>query len=303
MALKKISLQKKYIYTKEERYVYPNYKFTCRKSVPFKGYRIYKINNKSVQLLKENNFSNNKDDILCYLNENIFNSIDGKGIVSGGHSVINLSDKYLCGQSAIESTELAMNIIYNLQFKYRKEFDFLIQYNDLYVEQDLTRVNKDDINKYRKQMISPLIVPVAINNILSEYSKKLNREIELNYCFSKNMADKFKRFIKKKKKTLNCFKNKNYDNGTNEWVVMLENDEIVVLKNDKPNCVSCNAAMLRDIRYNVDCNKITDNYKSYIGIFPCCSEQNVINGCKVAFELYKNFDLEVYIIIYGDSCN
>ncbi|MCL2469677.1 MAG: hypothetical protein FWF24_05545 [Alphaproteobacteria bacterium] len=83
---------------------------------------------------------------------------------------------------------------------------------------------------------------------------------------------------------------------------MVVNDErIVVLHNDKPNCAAGNAATLRAIRYEITNNKIRDNFTSHIGLYPLCSRQNVLDGYKVAHAFY-GLNLPSYFAFFGRAC-
>ena len=151
-------------------------------------------------------------------------------------------------------------------------------------------------------MFNPYIVPAKIAETITVTAKKLNRAIDYNYCTSANLADKFKRSIKKLK-----YESKEFVRQENEdgdcWYYLLNNENILVIKNHKANCVACNCAMLNNIRYSGTKDKCIDGYKSYIGIFPFCSKANVLNGTRIAYKLYKDFDLKTYIIFYGGTCN
>jgi CRISPR/Cas system CMR-associated protein Cmr5 small subunit len=82
---------------------------------------------------------------------------------------------------------------------------------------------------------------------------------------------------------------------------MLDNEYVPVLVNNKPNCVAANAAMLRLIRYKIDNRKQKENYTSYIGIFPLCCIDNVLNGYRAAVKFY-NLKLPTFFIFTGKSC-
>ena len=231
------------------------------------------------------------------MHREIFPSLDPKGLISGGHTVINLADKYLCGQAAVHTTKLAMEFIRKLQFQYGKEYDFLLQFNDLYSEKDDSRKDKNGINPYREMMRNPLIIPTQINSLVREYSAITERNIAINYCFEKNMSGRCKRYLNVHEKN-----NENILRERNDFFVRYNSEKIRLTQNSKPSCAACHAAMLRYVRYNIVANEITDNLFSYIGIFPLCSETNVLNGCKAAYSLYPDFDLKTYIIFYEDLC-
>lgn len=288
-------------YPESERYVVPGYKFTCTNETKSDRIELYQIDRNGAKLLYEGN----KDDpaFFTFLEQNVLPNLKETGYVSGGHSVIHLEDKFSCGAAPIESTKLAMKILELIQEKNGFKYDYLVQLNDLYVEKDL---NRDDVNKanfYRDKMLNPFIVPRDIADIIRATADKLKRPIDFHYCTSKNSADKFKRFIKKKKEESPCFvEGKEGENSF--WYYVINGEKIPVLKNNKPNCISCNAAMLRDIRYDVtDSGEFKDSHLSYIGIFPFCSKSNVLNGCRIAYFAFDNFDLKTYMIFFGGTCN
>ena len=303
MAFLKIFPHEEYNFTEQERFACKSYRFTCKKGSSYKGYRIYRLSKTGAELVCSNDAEFNEGEFFARLKQHVFPSLTESGVISGGHAVVRLDDKYSCGQEPIKSTALAMQMINRLQVAHGKKYDFLIQYNDLYVEFDHNRTNKDAVNENRFKMLNPIILPTAINALVKQTGEQLNRKIPINICFSKNLADKFKRYIKKKKKTSNSFVLSQGENGVSRWDYMLNGKPITVLLNDKPNCTACNAAMLRDIRFNVDNKHVRDNYKSYVGIFPYCSMDNVLNGCSVAFNVYPDLNLTAYVIIYGESCN
>ena len=308
MGFKIVPRIKEYNFPDEERYVARDYPFNCEKAdIVNNRYEIYAIDSTGEKKLHEGYCDLSEDgeqsakEILAFCNQFIFPSLPDIGIISGAHMVVNLADKYSCGEIPLASAKLAMQMIETLQTRHGKTFDFLVQYNDLYIEPDNTRVNENDMNFYRKKMFEPLIIPVELNKLLNASSEKLQRDIPLRFCTSKNCANKFKRYIRKKKKNMDCFAQRETPTGS-DWKLVLRDKEITVLHNDKPNCVSANAGMMRDIRYTIDNDNVQDAYFSYVGIFPICSKKNVLEGISAAYYLYPNFNLKTFIIFYGDSC-
>lgn len=302
MSFKSQKIFSNYNFSEEERHPCKDYRFECAHFIDDDDiFEVYKVDGNGAKKLFIAPECNEKE-FFQFIKNNLLIELGDKGVVSGGHSVINLADKYTCGKSVLNSTHLAMKLIALMKKEKGVDYDYLVQFNDLYIEHDTTRANVNFINKYRELMFNPFIIPVAINQILDECSKHLNREITLNYCTTKNLADKFKRYIKKRKLTDNRFFAEKMDVGTN-WYYNLHEEKVLILHNDKPNCVAGNAAMLRDIRYEIGNNTQHDKYNSYLGIFPRCSRNNVLNGCAIAYNLFPKFDLVTYIIFYGDGCN
>ena len=112
------------------------------------------------------------------------------------------------------------------------------------------------------------------------------------------MADSFKRHIKnRRQKGDNLFYKKEGD-----WFMRWDGGDFKIIENDKPNCVAGNAATIRAIRYEVESNKIKDNYNSFVGIFPLCSMTNVLNGVVAANKFYKTIDLVSLLVFFGKAC-
>ena len=271
MSFRTATILKNYDFTNAERYPCVNYRFECAHVLEnadmLEVYRVDKTGVEKIYFGPEAE----ETEFFMYFKTKMIQSLGVKGIVSGGHSIINLADKFSCGPSVVQSTRLAMKIIEEIQKTTGFEYDYLVQFNDLYIEHDTTRENSNTINRFRDQMFNPFIIPIQINEILKEYSIRLRREQILRYCTSKNLADKLKRYVKRKKLIDSRFSSEDTGNGMN-WYYELHGRKILLLHNDKPNCAAGNVAMLRDIRYKVEKDKQENNYDSYIGIFPRCSK-------------------------------
>ncbi|MCQ2965845.1 MAG: hypothetical protein MJ250_03790 [Alphaproteobacteria bacterium] len=288
------------IYSDKDRFIVPDYKFTCASQITTDSIEVYKVDkNGAIKI-----FEGKKDssEFFDFFKRNNVMELSSRGIISAGHSVVHLEDKLSCGKQPLESTMFAMKIMEILQEFFDYKYDYFVLLNDLFVEKDLTRKDLSEPNYYRDQMFNPYIVPSKIAKTITDTAKKLNRAIDYNYCTSCNLADKFRRFIKKQKYESKEFLREKNDN-CEFWYYLLDNEKILVLKNNKANCVACNCTMLKDIRFTNTKGKLKDGYKSYIGIFPFCSKANVLNGCKIAYKLYKDFDLKTYIIFFGGTCN
>ena len=299
MGFETIRYLSEYNFSMYERCPFPAYRFTCsRKRSDTKNCRIFNVSKEGATLVFE--CVNVKSDkvILKFMQTKVFPTLSSKGLISGGHTVVNLSDKYACGPAATHTTELAMALVESLQIDYNKQYDFLLQFNDLYAEKDNKTINRTGMNSFRDKMRNPLIIPLQINNLVKEYSERLKREIVINYCFEMTMSRRCQRYLlRNEKTTTNIIANEHGD-----FFVKYNEKLIRLSKNHKPNCAACHAAMLRYVRYNIKESHITNNVLSYIGIFPLCSETNVLDGCMAAYSIYPDFDLQTYLIFYEDLC-
>lgn len=291
-----------YAIWEKTKVIYSNYSFNCPKywKDNKNSYFIYKADKYGIEKIYDSEIYSNdqKIDIAIDL---VANGITDNLIVSGGHTVIDLSNRLNVGSEAVKSTEFTLQLISKIQKQKKIYARFLIQLNDLYMEKDSETSEGTVPNKYRKQALKPYIIPCQINKLLKNYSKELNRELQLYYCSEKNLADSFKRYIKNKKKNASDLFFQVVTGEGNTWNMLVDSKVIPVLINDKPNCIAANAAMLRVIRYSIENNKQKDNFTSYVGVFPVCSLNNVLNGYKVANKIY-NLDLPSYYIFTGRSC-
>ncbi|WP_289088359.1 hypothetical protein [uncultured Veillonella sp.] len=238
------------------------------------------------------NFEQNISDVVKFIGD----KITKKCLVAGGHTVVNLQDRFKVSSEAINSVKMALALIDRLRIG--REMDFLIPLNDFYMEKD-AGTDEGKANSYRKEAYNPYIVPPEILKVVQLYEKRWNTTTNIYYCSEKNMADKFKRHIKSSKK-----ENKELFYPLNEnrdWYMSIDGHEFPVITNNKPNCAAGNAATLRDIRYEVSCNKVKDKYTSHIGIYPLCSMKNVLDGY-LAGEAFYHLSLPTYFIFTGKSC-
>lgn len=152
---------------------------------------------------------------------------------------------------------------------------------------------------FNKYIFFLIIFCTLINFLFQNISQKKDIKNNCYYCSEKNMADKFKRHIKNIKKNNDLFYN--YDDNNEHWGLNINNKNIEIINNNKPNCVAGNAATFRDINYTVNNRKKNKNYDSHIGIYPLCSMNNVINGYKVANSFYE-IDLPTILIFFEKKC-
>lgn len=301
MALLKTSMVQDYSIHEMNKTIYPDYQFNCKKSnLQDTRFIIYEGKNNNLTKIYESYDINEQERVKVTL-DLIGDKVTDKAIISGGHTVVDLSNKLHAGDEAIKSTNFAFKLISKLQVEYGKKAEFLVQLNDIYMEYDLESTSGTIPNKYREQAFKPYVIPSAINEILKKYSTELDRNFDLYYCSSKNLSDSFKRHIKNEKKCNNELFSYIENESEKRWNMVIDGEQISVLVNDKPNCISANAAMLRSIRYIVDNRRQKDNFTSYVGIFPLCSMDNVLDGYKVATKFY-DLDLPTYYIFTGTSC-
>lgn len=219
-----------------------------------------------------------------------------KLILAGGHTVINLKDRNFVSQEVINSVDFGMKLLSTI-YSYFDKTDFLIPLNDFFMEKD-EKNDDNEINFYRNEALNPYVLPESLRAIFLRESKSF--KFDLYFCSEKNMADKFKRYIKNvKKNNLDIFRNygKNFEN----WSYKILDKEIEVISNNKPNCVAGNASTFRDINFIIKNSKIKPNYDSHIAIYPLCSLENVINGYLVANDFY-NLDLPTLLIFFDKKC-
>lgn len=299
MPLPRVSPILNYTDLEDNRTIYPAYKCNCTKDWKQNDkFIIYKANKNTIEKIFESDIVDNNINSITTTSL-IGHDLTDKIIVSGGHTVVNLSDRFHVGQEVIKSVDFSFKLIAELQKQHAKKAEFLVMLNDFYMEKD---AGTDDgaENKYRKEALNPYLIPPKINKFLLEYSDLLGRNMDLYYCSEKNMADRFKRHIQNQKKSNDKALFIQKDN--NNWDIMIGDNVFPVMINGKPTCVSGNAATFRAIRYEVTSNKIKDYFTSYVGMFPLCSVDNVLNGYRAANAFYEPFNLPSYLIFFGKSC-
>lgn len=296
MGISKLPIVTNYSDLQSERTIFGEYKCNCTKYWKKEDeFLIYKANENGIEKIYESNNEDVMNNIEVTI-DIVGPNVTDKVIVSGGHTVINLKDRFDISAEVLKSVDFSFKIIAKLQEKYDKKAEFLVPLNDFYMEKD-AGTDEGLENKYRKKALNPYIIPPQINEFLIRYSEILNRKLDFYYCSEKNMADRFKRHIKNKKKENNNL----YTESGNDWYINTGEHKFSVITNNKPNCVAGNAATLRAIRYDIDNNTVKDNFTSYIGIYPLCSMQNVLNGHRSATAVYA-LDLPTYFIFFGKSC-
>lgn len=220
---------------------------------------------------------------------------DSKVIISGGHTVVDLNDRFAISEEVEESVNFCLNYIIHSTTMLGIQPDFLMEINDFYMEKsDGDEI--DGANNYRKKATSPYIIPEKVNQKIMEIKEKQQIQIKPFYVSEKNMADRFRRHIKNSVSDASKFRKED----SSIW--MLDKDtSFEVIKNNKPTCAAGNAATLRAIRHKISSNKIFDNYTSHIGVFPLCSMKNVLDGYKAALSFY-DLNLPSLLVFFGKSC-
>lgn len=289
------------LYSEEKNYnncIYEKYECSCKKA--------WKGTNKVVIYYLDKNeqteiFNKETEDINEYFFEieNLLKKFlknKEKLLIAGGHTVINLKDRNFVSKETITSVRFGLDILSSLRDSFKK-VDFLIPLNDFFMEND-NKTDKNQVNMYRQEALNPYILPQKLKEIFIEKRKLV--DFELFFCSEKNMADKFKRHIKNRKKTDGeLFRN--YGSNLENYSYKLKEREIEVITNNKPNCAAGNAATFRDINYIVNDRKVKGNYDTHIGIYPLCSLDNVIDGYLIGADFY-NLNLPTILIFFDRKC-
>ncbi|EFK2957665.1 hypothetical protein D4716_22010 [Shigella boydii] len=286
-------LQSPDFYKKNKRVIYDGYKCNCTKDWKKEDrFVVYKADCTGINKIINTEISDNNIDTVIKLAEKYTSD---KIIISGGHTVVNLNDRFSVSNEVEKSAKFCIDYIIKSTHELNIKPDFLMEINDFYMEKS----NGEEIdggNIYRKLATSPYIIPEVINNYIIEKQNKHNIKINCFYASEKNMADRFKRHIKSKEKEKPFFKE------NNSVFMNVDGSSFEVIKNNKPTCAAGNAATFRSIRYKISSNKTFDNYTSHIGVFPLCSMANVINGYKAAASFYSGLNPPCLLIFFGTSC-
>ncbi|MDD3183051.1 MAG: hypothetical protein PHD48_09650 [Alphaproteobacteria bacterium] len=297
MSIEKLSIIRDYEALNASREIYPDYQCNCTKVWREEDKLVvFKATSAGIDKIYEGDNSPDAEKTITILAKLAGVEMTDRAIIAGGHTVVNLKDRFCVGQEVVRSANLALGFVARLQEEFGKQAEFLMPLNDFYMEKD-AGTDEGSANAFRKEAVSPYVIPPQINDLLIQYSSRLGRELALHYCSEKNMADRFKRHIKSKKKDGS---GQFVQNGNN-WEMVVGSDRIVVLTNDKPNCAAGNAATLRAIRYDIDNNKVRDNFTSHVGIYPLCSLDNVLDGHKLATAFYR-LELPTFFVFCGKSC-
>ncbi|MFJ5347685.1 hypothetical protein [Pectobacterium parvum] len=280
-------------YKTAEKIIFEDYQCNCKKGWKDEDrFIVYKADKSGITEVINNNINENNLNTLLELSPHYLSE---KIIISGGHTVVNLNDRFSVSPEVERSAKFCIDYIIKSIKKFKIKPDFLMEINDFYMEKsDGSEIGKE--NHFRKIATSPYIIPERINRYIKDSCMKNKTDITSFYVSEKNMADRFKRHIKNQKNNV-LFKK------INETLYMnVGGEEFEVIKNNKPTCVAGNAATFRAIRYRISPNKTADNYTSHIGVFPLCSKQNVLNGYRAASAFYDDFELPSLLVFFGKSC-
>ncbi len=292
--LELMPLQSAEFYKTAERVVFKEYKCNCKKG--WKGedrFIVYKADQNGIVEVINNEVSNNNVEDLIVLASSF---LTDKVVISGGHTVVNLDDRFSVSSEVEKSARFCIDYIAESIRRLSVQPDFLMEINDFYMEKnDGSEI--DGANEFRRMATSPYIIPEKINDYILASNQHHGIDINAFYVSEKNMADRFKRHIKNRMDKEAYFQRQD---GNVKMTVGEHTFDII--KENKPTCAAGNAATFRAIRYRISSNKIFDNYTSHIGVFPLCSRVNVLNGYRAAATFYDNFALPSLLVFFGKSC-
>jgi len=282
------------LYEVSNRVIFKDYKCNCKKG--WKGedrFIVYTADQRGIIEVINDEISIENIDKLIELSPEFLTE---KVIISGGHTVVNLNDRFSVSNEVEKSARFCIDYIVQSIAKLNIQPDFLMEINDFYMEKSDGN-EMDGANEFRKMATSPYILPEKINRYITSSNQCHGINIKSFYVSEKNMADRFKRHIKNR-----LDKEKYFHRLNNDLLMTIGKDTFEIIKNNKPTCAAGNAATFRAIRYRISANKIFDNYTSHIGVFPLCSRKNVLNGYQAASTFYKDFNLPSLLVFFGKSC-
>lgn len=280
-------------YKNAEKVIYEGYRCNCQKYWREQDrFVVYKADKEG--LAEIINSQIDKSNLATLLELSKYYT-DSNVIISGGHTVVDLNDRFSISKEVEESVDFCLNYIVRSTTTLGIKPDFLMEINDFYMEKsDGDEI--DGANNYRKKAISPYIIPEKVNQKILEIKENQKIQIKSFYVSEKNMADRFRRHIKNSLSDSSKFRKE----GSSIW--MLDKDtSFEVIKNNKPTCAAGNAATFRALRHKISSNKTFDNYTSHIGVFPLCSMKNVLNGYRAALSFY-DLNLPSLLVFFGKSC-
>jgi len=290
--LETMPLQETHFYKTAEKIILADYKCNCTKGWKDEDrFIVFKADSSGlIEIFNEETNEVNLDQLL----ELSRNFLSDKIIISGGHTVVNLNDRFSVSPEVERSAKFCIDYIVKSSTTLNVQPDFLMEINDFYMEKsDGNEVQ--GANFFRKMATSPYIIPESINNYILQNNKSHQLDIKSFYVSEKNMADRFKRHIKNKKTSI-------FTQDGTDLYMHAGGERFKVVSHSKPTCAAGNAATFRAIRYLISSNKIFDNYTSHIGVFPLCSKTNVLNGYRAAAAFYEDFNLPSLLVFFGKSC-
>ncbi|MBN3265102.1 hypothetical protein [Pectobacterium brasiliense] len=289
-----LTLRDEKFYKTADRVIFKDYKCNCTKGwKDADKFMVYKADESGVTEIFSDEVGDSNLDVLIdlargYLSERV--------VISGGHTVVNLDDRFSVSNEVEKSAKFCIDYIVKSKEQLSIQPDFLMEINDFYMEKNDGH-EIDGANQYRKMATSPYIIPERINAYINEINKSYGINIRSFYVSEKTMADRFKRHIRN-----TVDKNILFKRQENDLLMTVDEHTFAIIQNNKPTCAAGNAATFRAIRYRVSANKIFDNYTSHIGVFPLCSRINVLNGYRAASSFYDNLTLPSLLVFFGKSC-
>jgi len=261
----------------KDRVIDPDYKFSCNNHWKEKDRLvIYRADSGGIQKLVDRTDSAFDENITTAVD--VVENLHNRTMVSGGHTMIDLSDRFNMGAEALKSAEFSLEFMARIEKLYpQKKLEFMVFLNDLYIEQGA-----------RAKALNPYIIPIGLNDLLKSYSEKMGRKLDLHYCAEKVKANKFQRDIRTRKRNEPDVFKQRFDGNVVSWSVLVGSEEI-----EASYCVVATARMLKDVKL--------EKFDSFVGQFPLCSMENCLNGYKVAKRVY-DLDLPCYFIFNGRSC-
>ena len=264
--------------------------------------KIYKVIDKNPELLYDST-ETHAEIIKSEIRNRLFSDNMGKTLFLSAHFIPNLFDRYYIGNEPLKTTQIALSLMQELKEQKNICVDFGILIDDLYMMNDYVRLKKDKYNHYRKLFFDSFVLPTKLAEMLNSYHN--NFDFNVIYGTEKTFADVFHRNIKNIKhndirdrfatgKNYTGYKETDWFYKYSETLIKIEND-------NKPNCVSAVASMLKNISYKLDNRVKTQMYDSVVAFFPSCSVYSALNGTKVAMDFY-NLKLNVSLIFTTNKC-
>lgn len=289
-----LTLRDDNFYKTAERVIFRDYKCNCTKGwKDADRFMVYRADESGVTEIFSDEVGDSNLDALIEMAKGY---LSDRVVISGGHTVVNLDDRFSVSNEVEKSARFCIDYIVKSKEQLNIQPDFLMEINDFYMEKkDGNEI--DGANQYRKKATSPYIIPERINSYIKDINKCYGIDIRSFYVSEKTMADRFKRHIKN-----TVDKNLLFNRQDRNLLMTVDEHTFAIIENNKPTCAAGNAATFRAIRYKVSSNKIFDNYTSHVGVFPLCSRINVLNGYRAASAFYDGLSLPSLLVFFGKSC-
>lgn len=188
-----LALRDKNFYKTAERVIFRDYKCNCTKGwKDVDRFLVYRADESGVtEIINDEVGDHNLDILIGLTRSNLSKNI----VISGGHTVVNLGDRFAVSNEVKKSSIFCIDYIVKSKKQLNTQPDFLMEINDFYMEKSDGH-EIDSANKYRKMATSPYIIPEKINDYIKENNKRYGLDIRSFYVSEKTMADRFKRHIK-----------------------------------------------------------------------------------------------------------